>query len=112
MVATTRRRNSTGIGPIVDRCAAATQGFRRKTGGILVGGALSDLRPPRRAPQIAFVGTVAPLTAGCRPFNQALCIPPTILVQGDTRKINLSLRTHFTPEVFQRAHLRGQVPPR
>ncbi|CNF20750.1 Uncharacterised protein [Yersinia rohdei] len=107
MVATTRRRNNTGVGPIVNRRPTATNSFRRKTGGILVGGVFFDLRPPTGTPQIAFVGTVAPLTAGCRPFDQALCIPPTILVQGDTRKVNLTLRTHFAPEVFQRAHLWG-----
>ncbi|CNE47432.1 Uncharacterised protein [Yersinia intermedia] len=71
-----------------------------------MGGVFFDLRPPTGTPQIAFVGAVAPLTAGGGSFDQPLCIPPTILVQGDTRKINLALRTHFTPEVFQCADMR------
>ncbi|CRY62499.1 Uncharacterised protein [Yersinia kristensenii] len=74
-----------------------------------MGGQLTHLRPPTDAPQIAFVGTVAPLTAGGGFFYQTLCAAPTILLQGDTGEINLALRAHFAPEVFQRADLRGQV---
>ncbi|MCB5309775.1 hypothetical protein [Yersinia massiliensis] len=55
---------------------------------------------PPSAPQIAFVGTITPLTGRGVPFDQSLLPCPTILLQGDTGQVNLALRTDFTPEVL------------
>ncbi len=69
-------------------------------------------RPPGDAPQLTFIGPVAILTAGGGLLNQTLLAPPVILLQRDPRKIDHALRTHFTPVVFQRAHLKRQIATR